>query len=525
MELRPVAKLCLGGALLITSQTLSLFSLFRGVDWLQKNAPAAFAFISNQTAQTTLLWAGFGMCAWGLYEVWKGRGAPPSRGEEGKPRPPDTRSPPSTTHGDRSHNFSGNIGSVTINESPKQTTDEPSSGKLSLCFDPNDAPCRQHEEPLIIPHHLFRVRVNNDSPHTAHKARVLIETAPTDLAKFQGVELQVRHNLGVSVKDIGAHGKEYFDFLDYNSYDIAVNQPVLHICHVAASLGRRVLDADYEFGLKAFSEERSSDEIRVRFRRKSPTDYQVEQIAPTAPSEGALPEHRPKIAPARYGPAPNECRPVAWEGLYVDNHGEPAFDLEVQPLSIMGWVVEFGHVDKLNDKGFLGISISKGINGTTRLGDIWHESPEAMLKALPLSLYITYRDFEGIRYRTICELYRDVRADGGFSVSFVRQELLKDSSASLRSTSAPIAPEVVLLAPISKHFYRWVPKEYVALYQGTWPKKSLIDYPLFGLRNLSSGLVTAISIEWVIQEERLDRLFIVIPMVNRKMRSLTFRCR
>jgi hypothetical protein len=42
-----------------------------------------------------------------------------------------------------------------------------------------------------------------------------------------------------------------------------------------------------------------------------------------------LPEHRPKVAPTRYGEAPRGCIPVAWEGLYVDNRA-------VSRLSLIG---------------------------------------------------------------------------------------------------------------------------------------------------------------------------------------------
>ncbi|MFN0172794.1 MAG: hypothetical protein ACKV22_40960 [Bryobacteraceae bacterium] len=66
MELHYVSRSVLGVVLLAASQALQLFSLFRGVEWLQKNQPTAFAILDNTALQYTLLIAGLGMSAWGL---------------------------------------------------------------------------------------------------------------------------------------------------------------------------------------------------------------------------------------------------------------------------------------------------------------------------------------------------------------------------------------------------------------------------------------------------------------------------
>ena len=72
MELRPIFALILGGALLVSLQVLNLFGLFRSVDWLRISAPAVFSTLGVLGA--TLVIAGFGMCAWGLYETSKRKG-------------------------------------------------------------------------------------------------------------------------------------------------------------------------------------------------------------------------------------------------------------------------------------------------------------------------------------------------------------------------------------------------------------------------------------------------------------------
>jgi hypothetical protein len=74
MGMRPIFTLILGGALLLISQTLSFFGLFRSVDWLRVNAPSMFSLLSKPGFQETVLLAGLFMCAIGLFETFKPRG-------------------------------------------------------------------------------------------------------------------------------------------------------------------------------------------------------------------------------------------------------------------------------------------------------------------------------------------------------------------------------------------------------------------------------------------------------------------
>jgi hypothetical protein len=136
---------------------------------------------------------------------------------------------------------------------------------LSLSFDANDPQCKQQEGVPAIPHHLFRVRVNNNTQKTTHNVRVQLEDVPRSLSKLQGVELQVRHHQGTSKNDVTGGGKEYWDFLEYNSYDIAICQPVLHICHVVTSVPRHIPAADCRFMLRAHSEEGASNPMMLSF--------------------------------------------------------------------------------------------------------------------------------------------------------------------------------------------------------------------------------------------------------------------
>ncbi len=136
---------------------------------------------------------------------------------------------------------------------------------LLLSFDPNDPSCKQSEGVPSIPHHLFRVRVNNGNSTPNHRVKVVVESA-SSLPKHQGVELQVRHHRGISTIDVSGDGKEYFDLLEYNSYDIATNRPVLHLCHVTSSVDKSIPVGDYRVTLRAYSEEGASNSLVLTFR-------------------------------------------------------------------------------------------------------------------------------------------------------------------------------------------------------------------------------------------------------------------
>jgi hypothetical protein len=194
------------------------------------------------------------------------------------PKAPNASPKTSTIYGDHSQVFTGPVELVTINPDPTPFKGGEPSAELELSFDPSDSSCKQHEGPEIIPHDLFRVRANNRSSHVAHEVRVVIEETPPALPKLQGTELQVRHNVGVSTKDIGIRGREYYDFLEYNSYDVGTNQPVMLVHHTVGHLDKHIQAVDCQFALRAYSEEARSNIITLRFTLRSQQDYQLESI-------------------------------------------------------------------------------------------------------------------------------------------------------------------------------------------------------------------------------------------------------
>jgi hypothetical protein len=69
---KSAAKLVLGGVITVLSFANRSFGLFRGFEYLQKNAPAFFAIVSSPAFETTLIVTGLSLTALGLYEIWKG---------------------------------------------------------------------------------------------------------------------------------------------------------------------------------------------------------------------------------------------------------------------------------------------------------------------------------------------------------------------------------------------------------------------------------------------------------------------
>jgi hypothetical protein len=161
------------------------------------------------------------------------------------------------------------------------------------------------------------------------------------------------------------------------------------------------------------------------FHIPPPSDYR-----PGGAAGPEFPEDRPQIFPLRHAKAPPES-PLVREGLYVANQGGQAFQVQVQPLSILGWLVKFEDKD-VRDEEFLGCtSISKeGHGDLSMLIHIWRESPAEMLKALPKPLYILYRSFGDKWYRSICELVRDLNSETGFSVHHKKDDPIEPPTSS-----------------------------------------------------------------------------------------------
>lgn len=136
---------------------------------------------------------------------------------------------------------------------------------------------------------------------------------------------------------------------------------------------------------------------------------------PAARSAAEMPADRPKVRPVSYTVSPER-----FEGLQLTNEGTPAHDVQVETIRLAdGWSVRFDELSYLEQTGFCPSWVSSGSESLLYLYGLWGilNMPPAVL-----SFTISYKDFEGHRYRSICELHRDVTKKSGFDVKFVRQE-------------------------------------------------------------------------------------------------------
>jgi hypothetical protein len=137
----------------------------------------------------------------------------------------------------------------------------------------------------------------------------------------------------------------------------------------------------------------------------------------------SLPEHRPKVVPDRYGVSPQR---ITSEGLHLGNHGEVAIDVQAKPLSLPDqWTVRFDGIGRLNGDGFMLATFHQNATqSTSSLDYLWRNAFEKEWQSKIVPLTLTYKDLEGRSYRSLCELYRDVKNYPGFAVRFIRQELI-----------------------------------------------------------------------------------------------------
>jgi len=144
-----------------------------------------------------------------------------------------------------------------------------------------------------------------------------------------------------------------------------------------------------------------------------------------------LPERRPKVAPTSYGKSGAGQR----EGVYLINEGTPAHGVRIEKINLRdGWIVRFYDISgPLQRTGFSQAWISRGNTGSTTLDPVWRGLNKSSTIPAIFPFIISYKDFDGRGYRSVCELHRDVLKKSGFDVRFVRQELIESQG------NAPLA--------------------------------------------------------------------------------------
>lgn len=139
-----------------------------------------------------------------------------------------------------------------------------------------------------------------------------------------------------------------------------------------------------------------------------------------AARESRLPTQRPHIVPIRYGKHSD-----GHYGLFIENSGEPAFDVSVATPVAVGdaklvFQNDFPHLTKANGTVLLTAWIEKQSH-IIDLGDLF----EAMRSRSVASINfpIRYKDEENRFYITTCKIERDPARSGGLAVRYVEQKL------------------------------------------------------------------------------------------------------
>lgn len=147
-----------------------------------------------------------------------------------------------------------------------------------------------------------------------------------------------------------------------------------------------------------------------------------------APSVTTTTGTRPKLTPLHYGQLGLGDQ-IVWAGyreaLWIQNDGETANEVRVEPLAVGDWIVTFeGPVTITHGRGRVMVeSIRKqeqsgGVN-TTHLNHAWEDAYSTHGTIASVRLRVSYRDFHGTPYCSECSLQRDalVVGDSPFRVA------------------------------------------------------------------------------------------------------------
>lgn len=134
---------------------------------------------------------------------------------------------------------------------------------------------------------------------------------------------------------------------------------------------------------------------------------------------------RPRISIARYGHASQAEQIISGprEFLSVTNHGhDVARDVQVLDLRIGNWIIPFDVIPLLNPTQTLDANVRpiKKVTGYTdgvpdieraqNIDEAWRRElkDKGVLDFGPLPIYVSYSDYKGTPFRTICSVQRDV---------------------------------------------------------------------------------------------------------------------
>lgn len=171
-------------------------------------------------------------------------------------------------------------------------------------------------------------------------------------------------------------------------------------------------------------------------------------------------DERPCVSPVRYGAAPTSAKQIngkwcradgtpfsteeilsakhllGYSGLIVDNNCDDAWEVYVTGGTVGDSTPTFDNriqrLTKNMGEGFFPINILQA-HGGGLLGGLFEEMRTKDVKTLPLTIW--YKNGKGHRYKTTCNIVRDVRAVHGLSIEGVHHG--RDWLAFLRSKQKP----------------------------------------------------------------------------------------
>jgi hypothetical protein len=162
-----------------------------------------------------------------------------------------------------------------------------------------------------------------------------------------------------------------------------------------------------------FSLPRTFAEFAAQAAGTNADTLQQSQAPPTMSS-------RPRVAPLKYGKDEDGS-----EGLFLETHGEPAYNVRIAPVMIGRWTLSFRGVHQITRQGgaaFCGARLTCGNNLVTKLLRVWQDQPTEPSQA---TILVTYDDGAGSAYRSVCRMEIDVLEPEGIAVSLERQERIE----------------------------------------------------------------------------------------------------
>ncbi len=160
-------------------------------------------------------------------------------------------------------------------------------------------------------------------------------------------------------------------------------------------------------------------------------------------------KERPRIIPKRYGPFNLPAPDGRWHkaggmpeaqialarkylghhGLIVVNDGETAYEVSIPAAatkvgeSKLIFSATYSRFANADGEAFFPAIIEKSHGGSMFGSGLFDEMREQQISAI--SVAVQYKDAENHWYETICEIKRDVHADGGIAVRYIRQRRIR----------------------------------------------------------------------------------------------------